>query len=103
MRSPCGIVDPDLCPRRDLTVVLRVDGFARTGHARHLVGGATYRQIIANQAKQITLALDHMHRDDRFREPAILLFRTKMQLADRNDLMSCISEPMMPALDGPII
>ncbi len=91
------LMQPDLRARRDLAVILGVGRFAGPGHARHLVGRAAHRQVVADKAHQIALAADDLHRNDRFRKSAVILIRAKVKLADRHDLVARIAQAVMPA------
>jgi hypothetical protein len=57
----CLLAQPDLRARGDLAIVLGIGRLTGAGHARHLVGGATHRQVVADQAEQIALSFHHLH------------------------------------------
>src|SRR5262249_44460261 len=97
------LVQPDLRAGGDLAIVLRVGRLAGAGHARHLVGGAAHRQVIADEPEQIAFALDHVHRHDRFGEAAVVLVGAEVELADRDHAMPGVAQAVMPARDRAVV
>jgi len=96
-------VQPDLRARGDLAIVQGVRRLAGTGHARHFVGGATHRQIVANETEQVALFVDDVHRHDGFGESGILFVGAEVKLADRDDAVSGFAQAMMPTRHRPVI
>jgi hypothetical protein len=97
------LAQPDLRARGDVPVVLRVRRLSRSRHARHLVGGAAHRQVVADQAHQVAFALDHVHRHDGLGESAVVVVGAEMELADRHRLVAGLAQAVVPARDRAVI
>ena len=97
------LVQPDLGLGRDVAVVARVDGLTGPRHAGHLPGTLAHREIVANEAHQVALGLDDVHRDALHVEAVVVVGGAEVQLADGLHAMAALPEMVVPRRRGALI